>query len=136
MSCRSVAKRGVTRVKRRQTVQTGHGGAPMSIDLVHRPTVSGRPARLAAAVDTIATRLPQPAVPQTTFDLEQRTHIRSSHDHRVWARRNEALGAWVLGCEAVSPAWSSGVHRCEGCLSAEDALDQAEALWRCRQGAR
>jgi hypothetical protein len=108
----------------------------MSIDLVHRPTVTGHPARLAAAVDTIATRLPQPVVPQTMFDLEQRTHIRSSHDHRVWARRNEALGVWVIGCESTSPeTWSSGVHRCEGCLSAEDALERAEALWRCRQSA-
>jgi len=109
----------------------------MTINTVRRPSDGAGPARLAAAAETIAARLAkQPYEPHYSFDLETKTHICASDDHRVWAQRDDTRGAWVVGSVSRVDSWSSVPHYCDGCLTAEDALAWAEQLWRAHSVAR
>ena len=87
--------------------------------------------RLAAASQAIAGALPRADV-RTAFSFEDKTYIRAFADHEVRVSRNESMGAWLVSCVSTVSEWNTNPYRCEGCLTAEEALDWGERLWRPR----
>ena len=69
---------------------------------------------------------------RTAFSFEDKTYIRAFVDHESALPRNESMGAWLVSCVSTVSEWNTNPYRCEGCLTAEEALDWGERLWRPR----
>lgn len=66
---------------------------------------------------------------QTIYEPMDQCYVRRCPEFTVTARMDHITRLWAVCVQSSSTAWTSGTHRCPGCLLPCEALDWGEQLW-------